>query len=388
MTTHVPAADGPRALRLHDPAELLAGIRLSFGELIADALVLVGHAGDGGAPVLARSDLVTLLVPDAELQLRHQLALLREQGCTAAAGVLVIGDGRESLLPGLVEDAALFLGPLLLGAARDEGCFSLGPMWVVGDGTGVEVMLGERSGSCVEVLVSPPRKLRDFEETDVAVRAVLSGESLVAPVTAGPGLEELGRSLRLGGGRMPAFGRPGDEQLVQLLERSGDTIARRCGPGPAGGHGGSVTDCEHLEELLSALALDSVHWAIIGICADRGREGRVPRDELLQTITSDPDLRPHPDVCAGGRWYETLEGLRLLALAAQGSGGAEHRGTAAAAWKGTTVALTVLAWWNHRGATAGHLVEELRIHDPASTLAPLLARLIDTPIRPAWWPER
>src|SRR5699024_2926748 len=94
-----------------------------------------------------------------------------------------------------------------------------------------------------------------------------------------------------------------------------------------------------------------------------------------------------PDVCAGGDWYLGLERLRSVAAAARAEGTAAQRGTARCAWRALTALLVLLAWWNHRFATAGGLVDELWEEEPESTLAPLLSRMTDTPIFPAWWPS-
>ena len=390
MTTPLPAPDR-RTLHAHDPAELLASLRLAFGEELVDAFVLVGHSGHGSQPVLTRSELHAVLADDGMGLALHQIDLLRDQGCTAAVALLVLGDGRMPLPPGVVAEAAAGLGPALLLAQTDallDGTgLRLDPLWVIGDGVGhqVELLMDEEG---LSVAVSPPQVLRDFEETDTAASAVLAGEVLAGGGPPEAELERIAARLQLGPSLLPPFGRTSDQRLDMLLERALRTLA-----GVREGSGGrrrepTVTDCELLEELLCALAMDSVHWELLGQFVDHGRSRRVDRDELLQVISTDPTLRPHRDVCAGGRRYELMESLRDIALAVAGAGGEEPRRLARAAWRGATVVLLLLAWWNHRRATAGRLADELWIQDPDSTLAPLLTRLIDTPIRPAWWPER
>ena len=82
-----------------------------------------------------------------------------------------------------------------------------------------------------------------------------------------------------------------------------------------------------------------------------------------------------------------LEEMRCVAAAALDGAEPGARGTARPAWRALTALLVLLGWWNHRFASAGSLVDELREREPDSTLAPLLTRMTDTPVFPAWWPS-
>ena len=132
---------------------------------------------------------------------------------------------------------------------------------------------------------------------------------------------------------------------------------------------------------------DSLHWELLAQLVEHGGAPPIARDTLLQELVADPARRPHPDVCAGGRVYVLLEEMRCVASAALDAAGPAARGTARPAWRALTALLVLLAWWNHRFATAGSLVDELRHREPDSTLAPLLSRMTDTPVFPAWWPS-
>lgn len=148
-----------------------------------------------------------------------------------------------------------------------------------------------------------------------------------------------------------------------------------------------MTKCEQLASLLSAVAVDRLHWELLAQCVEHGTDREVERETLLQALVSDAELIPHEDVCAGGSWYTALEKLRGIAAAACEAASPAELGTARSAWRALTALLVLLAWWNHRFATAGHLVDEIREREPESTLAPLLSRMTDTPIFPAWWPR-
>ena len=82
-----------------------------------------------------------------------------------------------------------------------------------------------------------------------------------------------------------------------------------------------------------------------------------------------------------------LEEMRCVAAAALDGAEPGARGTARPALRALTALLVLLGWWNHRFASAGSLVDELREREPDSTLAPLLTRMTDTPVFPAWWPS-
>ncbi len=363
MTTNTSPADpGRRLLDADDPAELLAEARLCLREDPTDALIMVGHGAPGLPPVLTCSSLQELLAPTGAEHVRHHLDLLRRRGGPRAHALIVVGDGYQELPEPAVHTILRRAGGLLHAAARDlePAAFRL---------TSLRAAAG---ASCWDVLptpdgVEPSRAgpLRQFQDTRAAAAAVLTGHPLPQPEPADPGLAEIGRRLRL-----PARDLASSADIGELFAAEG---------------GAGMTECEQLAAFLSAVAVDRLHWELLAQCVEHGADEVIDRETLLQVLVSDGRWRPHPDVCAGGTRYRALEALRVVAGAGDAPG-APARATARSAWRALTALLVMLAWWNHRFATAGGLVDELWEREPESTLAPLLSRMTDAPIFPAWWP--
>lgn len=387
MTTETPPCpESPRVIRADDPAELLAVARLSFGAVPRDCLLMVGHAGHGTRPVLTCSPVREMSEPGGREHLENHLTLMRERGCTGALALLIAGDGTEPVDAHEIDDWAGVLAPMVLDVAARmlPDPFPVHPMWVLGDGSVRQVLLVAGEGDAPgEVWVSPAEELLPFDRTRAAMEAVLEGRNLRRGRAERKALRALGAQLAL----HPASGEPAE--AADLFARARESVSRLAAAGQAGGTGSGrfVTDCEQLCAMLSALAVDAVHWELLAVCVDRGSRRSVDREELLQELTSDPSRRPHADVCAGGDWYHSLELLRDAATGAMDGPDPASAAVARDAWRGITAVLTLLSWWNHRFAAAGDLVDDLLRRDPASTLAPLLATMIDTPIPPAWWPE-
>lgn len=383
MTTDTSPADpDPRLLHAHDPAELIAEARIALGQIPRDCLILFGHDGQGSSPLVTRSDRRHLLAAGGREHLENHLELMRRRGCRGAFALIVLGDGYESVPEELPGEIAAAAGTVLLSTARSmlPDPFAIDHLWVVGGGVGRELALGETTEEEAGLRVLPPCALRAFSTTRSAAHAVLSGQPTPLDPAAGGRLAAAGADLRL---------RPlaPDRVDTRDLFSAGREAVGRLDVGGARERETYVTDCEHVALLLSAVAVDSLHWELLALCVERGQRRPIDRDRLLQDLTGDPSWRPTTDVCAGGSWYSALEKLRVMAGArAEGTHG-EQGEIAEAAWRGLTVMLVLLSWWNHRFATAGELVDELWARDPASTLAPLLARLTDEPIAPAWWPH-
>ncbi|MFC7374313.1 MULTISPECIES: hypothetical protein [unclassified Brachybacterium] len=386
MTTNTTPSDpGPRVLHPDDPAELLAEARLCLREIPTDCLILVGHAGDGTAPMLTCSPLTDVMSPEGPEHLEHHLGLMREHGSSRALALLVIDDGYEPLAPQVAIDISILAGGLVLTTASRllPEPFEIDVLWAVGDSSARQVLLsGAGQDGDESLLVSPPGPLKRFSETSAAANAVFSGDPVPQEREDEPVLEAIGRSITLARTELGASCDPG-----ALFETARGALGRlRTGHGdPAGSD--FVTDCEHVSALLSAVAVDRLHWELLAQCVEHGNAGSIDREELLQVLVSAPQWSPHPDICAGGSWYEALEKLREVAAAAMDAAPAARRSTPRAAWRGLTAMLVMLAWWNHRFATAGGFVDDLWGREPDSTLAPLLARMTDTPIFPAWWPS-
>ena len=382
MTTNISPADPGRHLRgPDDPAELLAEARLCLHAVPEDCLLLAGTGTPGTPPLITRTSLRDLLGPRGPDDLRHHLALLRARGGAGVHALVVVGDGHLSVPGPLVHDMLGRVGAMLHAAVRDLA--PAGPRLLTLRGAADSrrwELVADEEGGPVRALSAGP--LREFSGTHAAASAVLAGRPIPRPAPSEPLLGQIGRALRLPPPDLASAADPG-----RLLDEAGTALASlRREPGrlhePAG-----MTECEHISQLLAALAVDRLHWELLAQLVEHDGAPPVDRETLLQELVRDPARRPHDDICAGGRVYVLLEEMRCVARAALEGAGPSGRGTARPAWRALTALLVLLAWWNHRFATAGGLVDELREREPDSTLAPLLKRMTDTPVFPAWWPS-
>ncbi|MGP9539680.1 hypothetical protein ACT3SP_16895 [Brachybacterium sp. AOP43-C2-M15] len=388
MTTNTTPADhGRHLLAAPDPAELLAQARLSLREIPSDCLLLAGGGGPATAPMLTRSSLADLLGPHGGEDLARHLALMSAQGSASGHALIVLGDGHQSLLGPVVHDVLRRAGELLCAAvdAQDPSAGS-GPFELLS-------IRGAAAGCCWEIerppspagggelRLSRTAALREFTDTRAAASAVLDGHQMPRCEDEQEDLLEIGRRLEVPAADLASSADPGE--LFALARAVLDALLA-----PAGtlGERDRMTKCEQVAALLSAVAVDRLHWDLLARCVEHDGERTIERETLLQQLVSDPRWRPHADVCAGGSWYIGLERLRVVAAGAMERAAVPERSTARSAWRALTTLLVLLAWWNHRFATAGRLVDELREREPESTLAPLLSRMTDTPIFPAWWP--
>lgn len=384
MTTDTfPADPDPRLLHAHDPAELIAEARVALGQVPRDCLLLFGHDGEHNSPLVTRSDRSHLLAAGGREHLENHLELMRRRGCRGAFAVIVVGDGYGSVSEQLLAETISGGGTMLLSTARHmlPEPFEIDHLWVAGDGISRELLLGDDTQEAYELWISPPSPLPPYESTRSAAHAVLTGQQTPQEVTADGALAALAGDLWL------RSMDPDRTDAHTLFAAARKAVARLEAGARTGDPETYVTDCEHLSQLLSALAVDSLHWELLALCVDRGQEDPIDRDRLLQELTSDPSWIPDLDVRAGGSWYLALEKCRVAAGSVIAGPQPQQRLLAEEAWRGLTVLLALLSWWNHRFATAGGLVDELWTRDPDSTLAPLLARLTDEPIAPAWWPH-
>jgi hypothetical protein len=382
MTTNTTPADhGRHLLAAEDPAELLAETRLCLHEAPADCLILAG-CGDGGAPpMITRSPLRDLLGPQGGENLARHLALMRDRGSGSLRALIVVGDGYQDLLAPVVHDVMLRAGTLVHDAARSLGRSLLLSVHGAASSTSWALLSGPGGAGDQRLHLTESGPLREFADTRAAAAAVLGGRPIPWDEALDPQLAEIGRQLDLPAVDLASTADPG-----ALFATARAALA----PLPAGA--GTLTEedrmtkCEQVAALLSALAVDRLHWELLAQCVERGSTRPIDRESLLQVLVRDRDWTPHDDVCAGGEWYVGLERLRSVAAAARAGGTPAGRSTARSAWRALTALLVLLAWWNHRFATAGRLVDELWEQEPESTLAPLLSRMTDTPIFPAWWP--
>ncbi|ACU85263.1 hypothetical protein Bfae_14320 [Brachybacterium faecium DSM 4810] len=384
MTTNTTPADhGRHLLSGDDAAELLAESRLCLREIPTDCLILAGSGSAGTPAMITRSSLRDLLGPRGGENLEHHLALMGDRGSGDLRALIVVGDGYQDLLAPVVEGILRRAGAVVHRAARAlEG----GPPAVL-------AVHGAASSTCWTV--PPPAAggaagirpvdagpLRDFADTSAAASAVLLGRPIPRAELFSARLEEIGRLLEL-----PAPDLASTEDPGRLFATARAALEPLLVHGEVLTGQDTMTKCEQVAALLSALAVDRLHWELLAQCVERGGRGRIDRETLLQILVRDGEWAPHPDICAGGEWYDALLRFRAIADSAQRRGAPAARSIARSSWRALTALLVLLAWWNHRFATAGELVDELWDREPESTLAPLLSRMTDTPIFPAWWPS-
>ncbi|MGO1228392.1 hypothetical protein ACT3SQ_13465 [Brachybacterium sp. AOP42-C2-15] len=390
MTTHITPADhGRHVLDVHDPAELLAEARLCLREPPVDSLILASSGGASSPPMITRSALADLLGPGGGENLERHLALMRDRGGPVVHALIVLGDGYQDLLEPVIHEVMRRAGQLLHAAARTlESESSPAPMFQLlslhgaAGSTSWELERNLHEGGAGDVGVTATGPLRAFSDTRAAASAVLTGRAIPHHDAPNPMLEEIGRGLRL-----PALDLSSEADPGKLFTAALSALDRLGGGALSLTPAERMTKCEQIASLLSAIAVERLHWELLAQFVEHGDTRVIDRETLLQTLVSDREWRPHDDVCAGGRWYMGLEKLRRIAAAAMVAALPAERRIARSAWRALTALLVLLAWWNHRFATAGSLVDELREQEPESTLAPLLSRMTDTPIFPAWWPS-
>lgn len=385
MTTNTPPAGSDRrVLHTHDPSEFLAETQICLRRIPMNCLIVMGCGDDEQPPVVTTSDLADLVTPAGNDRLEEHLELLLRRGSRLASAMIVVGDGHEKLPVHELEELTVRLSARVLATAARllPEPFPLESLWVVGSALCRQVLRGEPVGDEERILVSPPQPLRPFQETRAAADEVLIGRPVPQPPREEPQLELVGRHLRLTRTDLDSDADPGE-----LFARAREALRRLRATAGGSSDPRFVTDCELVSALVSAVAVDRLHWELLAQCVDRGNAAPIDREQLLQILVRDGSWIPDADVCAGGEWYEAVAHVRDVAAAACADPDLPERGIAREAWRGLTAMLALLAWWNHRFATAGGLVDELWEREPASTLAPLLARMTDTPIFPAWWPS-
>jgi hypothetical protein len=417
----------PILLHADEPAELLAQARLFLGTVPRDCVVLIGHDTDHGAPLATMVSLSDVRAdlrdrgevgtdPDGSAHdatdmarrslLGAQVLALRTHGCAGAFAIVVLEDGYLPCADEKNVDLAQWAAAQVLLAAHDvRGDFALAEVCVVleGEATRVRMLGTDREG--MDLAVRAEGEIPAVEDTLVAAQAVAAGW-----VVPDEDLEGRARVRRAGammraalvaaagegvpaGWAVPEGGADGPR--VPELDRAASALWRLRRGGSDALEERSVSECEHLLPAVSRLATISGWNTVLRqvVCG-----GSVPvdgldpcPDDVLVALLEDPARRPDVDVRAGGSLYEALIDLRELLDGAVEAEPSPSSGTEESdlmrAWVHASVVLGLLAWWNHRFATAGHIADEIGRRPGREDLARLLTHLTEGPLRPAWRPD-
>lgn len=387
--------DRRRTLRADQPAELLAEARLLLGAVPRDCLILVGHVRRRSAPFLARIGLERpLLAGPEDGRLAHLLEQMARQGCTGAFGLVVLGDGYERGPRDQEVAAAIsWCAALLIEAARRPDPFDVPEMWVLAEERAFDVLVRPVAGTpegtdapdgagapssdeAFDLAISPPQVLPPVDSTLVAAQAVAAGEAL--PVER----PEVEAALERARPRIDALRRRLPAPPLEIAWERAVAALSRLGREPADPSGADhVTDCEHVAALLDLCDAPEGADTLLSLAVPSRPGSPTAGGACIDQLLTDPSLRPHRRICAGGHWYETLMALRRLCRPEGAGPGVEPPDQA---WVSLTLALALLAWWNQRHATAAELAEEVLARRPGHGLALCLLQMTGIPVRPAW----
>lgn len=390
-STTAPGTDDKRTLRIHEPAELLAHVGLLMGAVPRDSVALLG-IGDASTTGLAlRSDLDIVLGDSGVEMLDHMLGILGQHGAREAAAIVVLGDGyddrdQEEMLADGAPAAAT-----MIRAAGGQGDIEIGEVWIVGGGTAWRLRLAEPPYPGApwwetELELRGPEILADEESTLVAAQAVAAGESLprsgADPVITrlAPVLADLSATAR-----RVVLPRP------PLREVWADALAALAAPGVVADEGDRaaiVTACERIIDLVGDIASVACRDQMMALMVGRGhRPGELTPDEAISIMTGS-QRRPHSSVCAGGEWYETLRRIEESIRPEEVGGVCSLPARMVNGWASVSCLLALMAWWNHRFATAGALVDRVLALRPEHSLARLADVMASRPVAPGWMPLR
>jgi hypothetical protein len=408
-STHETSTTTPLVLHADEPAELLAQARLFLGSVPRDSVVLIGHDADRRAPLATMVSLHDVLldlghreeapaVPATDSLLGAQVAALHGHGCAGAFALVVLGDGYEPCADEKLVDLAHWAAAQVVTAAREmDGDFALPEACLVieGEATRVRVLGTDRDG--VDLAVRAEGAIPAVEDTMIAAQAVAAG--WVVPDEDVEGRRRLRRVGAIVRTALADAARPdassADGRPVPDPDRVAASLWRLRRGADAGLEGRSVSECEHLLPMISALAPDDGWNTVLRMLVQEGSVpekglGDCPEDVLL-TLIEDPRRRPGVNVRAGGSLYEAVVDLRWMLAGAIEEDMADGTGLPesdlARTWVHASVVLGLVAWWNHRFATAGHIAEEIGRRPGREDLARLLTHLTEGPLRPAWRPD-
>lgn len=382
-----PAPHPPRTLCTHDPAEILVHASLLLGEPARDSLLLIGVRPDSSTALSVRADLPEAPGASWDLMIGRVLEPLASSGARRTAGAVILGDGRDHIPAGRVEELGIPSAARVLeiAAGGNGPAVLIGEVWVIAAGRARRVRLrGDGPGDGPAVEVEEPIALAPADATLAAVEAVAAGEMLPRQ-GPDPVIGALRAGLAAGGiaERRIAMPRPGIESVwraaLEALAVLGDEPSNA--PPEA-----LMTACERVRELVGDLA--SVHRRdeLLALVTGRGQGlGRISSERAIDVMTRSA-RRPHESVIAGGAWYEALRRIEAATRPAPGAEAAAPPARMVSGWASTACLLSLLAWWNHRFATAGTLVGTVLEHRPDHSLARLALVMATHPVRPGWSP--
>lgn len=409
-----------RTLRAGDPAELLAQTRLLMRDVPRDCVVLIGHRGRREVRCGARLDLTQVLGPRGHERVGALLRGLRAQGADGAFGVVLLGDGLTGcctpelfsslgMLPGegldlLGEEPCTDPAECLSRAAGEHAAVRVLSMLALGEVTGLEIpelwVIG--GGWATEVLVrpAPPEHLADEPELEVALgpltalaaldstlvaaQAVGEGERLPMPSTAGIGAVRALLAAGAGADVSRTLPRPPImdtwRELVQALD-----LLRAQGAAPEPDQ--CMTVCERLCTFVADLAATSRRDEFLEAVVLRGQGAKACSLALPLQVLTDPAFCPDESIRAGGSWFQGMHDAVRMIGPAPGTAWEVTGSILRSGWANLSSCLALVAWWDHRFATAGDLVDAVLEAMPEHSLARLVALVLEGPQMPCWDPR-
>lgn len=359
--------------------------------------------------------------PRAQARLEELCSTIMSLTTGEVGGLVVAGDGFSPTLQDLPRTTGLALE--LLAAVRSQLPAStvLTHLWALCLGSAQLVIVAPDAANDGDLLVSPPILMRPVEDTVAAAEAVLQGRPWPRQRRRARTalLERLAAErLRIPSGRTlhATAVRTGLDEPHPRAGCDGSTLTARAASAgdplsipPSRGHiaiaqswaearealvrlhrftvcagtdrGSFVTECERLDPFVEALRADPTGSGLIAHLLDADAPDEACPCAWLEAMRTTATLRPDRDIRPGGEGYELLVDLRMILVEAwmRHPGGPLHR-----IWRALGFALAVLAWADHRNASAAGIAEELLVVDPDDALALCLATSIEEPAPPAW----
>lgn len=370
-----------RTLCTHDPAEILVQASLFLGEPPRDSLLLIGVRPDAMTALSTRSDLPGAPGEPWDRMIERSLDALAGSGADHAVGALILGDGRDEVAAARIEELGIPCASRVLemaGSGR-RPALRIPELWVIAQGAARRLRCG---GSGVRV--EDPVPLTPEDATLAAVEAVAAGEVLPR---RGPdpivGALRAGLASGAATERTVQVPRPAIEAVWRAVVEA--VAALETGPASAP-PAALVTACERVHELVGDLA--SVHRRdeLLALLVGRGQGlGRISSEHAIDLMTQSP-RHPHASITAGGEWYEVLRRVEAATRPRTDPEGFAPPARMVSGWASTACVLALLAWWNHRYATAGALTDAVLRHRPDHSLARLAHVMATHPVRPVWSP--